>query len=415
MTSERSGNAVRFAAAGAALAALLTAAAGRPCSAGARQPPAPHGEGQGAVARQVGTIKAIAGNSITLTTDAGAEVRVTVQESARLVRIEPSAKDLKDAVLLKLAELQVGDRILVRGTQAEDGKTLLAASVIAMKHEDIQAKRQREREDWQRRGAGGLVSAVDPAQSTITISISSLAGKRDVAVRTTKETIVRRYAPDSIKFDDAKPGALAEIKPGDQLRARGNRSADGNEIAAEEIVSGTFRNIAGTVSAIDPAAGTITVNDLATKKPVVVKITTESQVRKLPPMVATGIAMRLKAAAGDSPQGAAAGGGAAGAGAPPAGGAQPGGPGAQRSAGAGGGRGGDLQQMLSRLPAATIADLQKGDAVMIVTTEGTAAAGVTVITLLSGVEPILTANGSQAMNLSPWTIGAGAPEGPGNP
>src|SRR5712692_3783268 len=138
---------------------------------------------QAAAVRQVGTIKTISGNSITLTTDAGAEIRVTVQENARLVRTEPGAKDLKDAVAMKLADLQVGDRILVRGTQADDGKTLLASGVIAMKHEDIQAKRQKDREDWQKRGTGGLVSAVDAAQGTVTISISSLAGKKELAVR----------------------------------------------------------------------------------------------------------------------------------------------------------------------------------------------------------------------------------------
>lgn len=406
-----------------ALSALLaTSAAFAPGAAGSGwAATAQSATSQAAAVRQVGTIKTISGSTITLTTDAGAEIRVAVQENARLVRTEPGAKDLKDAVAMKLADLQVGDRILVRGTQADDGKTLLASGVIAMKHEDIQAKRQKEREDWQKRGTGGLVSAVDAAQGTVTISISSLAGKKELAVRAAKDTVVRRYAEDSIKFDDAKPGKLADIKPGDQLRARGNRSADGNEIAAEEIVTGTFRNIAGTVSSIDAAAGTITVNDLATKKTVMVKITTESQVRKLPQMLAMGIAMRLKAESGETPQGGAAAGGAPATGAAPgagssgAAGAGSGPAGAQKAGGAAGGRG-DFQQMLSRLPAATIADLQKGDAVMIVTTEGLASGGVTAITLLAGVEPILTASpASQAMMLSPWSIGAGAPEGGANP
>jgi hypothetical protein len=407
-----------------ALSALLaTSAAFAPAAAGSGwAATAQSATSQAAAVRQVGTIKTISGSTITLTTDAGAEIRVAVQENARLVRTEPGAKDLKDAVAMKLADLQVGDRILVRGAQSDDGKTLLASGVIAMKHEDIQAKRQKEREDWQKRGTGGLVSAVDAAQGTVTISISSLAGKKELAVRAAKDTVVRRYAEDSIKFDDAKPGKLADIKPGDQLRARGNRSADGNEIAAEEIVTGTFRNIAGTVSSIDAAAGTITVNDLATKKTVTVKITTESQIRKLPQMLAMGIAMRLKAASGETPQDGAAAGGAPTAGAAPAAGssgaagAGSGAAGAQRPGGGAGGRGGDFQQMLSRLPAATIADLQKGDAVMIVTTEGSVSGGVTAITLLAGVEPILTASpASQAMMLSPWSIGAGAPEGVANP
>jgi hypothetical protein len=65
------------------------------------------------------------------------------------------------------------------------------------------------------------------------------------------------------------------------------------------------------------------------------------------------------------------------------------------------------------LPPAKLADLQKGDAVMIVATEGTASGGVTAITLLSGVEAILTSSGSasQAMFMSPWNLGGGAPSG----
>jgi hypothetical protein len=76
----------------------------------------------------------------------------------------------------------------------------------------------------------------------------------------------------------------------------------------------------------------------------------------------------------------------------------------------------DFQQMLNRMPAVTIADLHKGDAVLIVTTQGTATGGGTAITLLSGVEPILQAapNGSQAMMLAPWSLG-GAPTGDAGP
>ena len=119
-------------------------------------------------------------------------------------------------------------------------------------------------------------------------------------VRISSATIIRRYAPDSVKFDDAKPGKLDEIKPGDQLRARGNLTAGGDELAAEEIVSGSFRNIAATVTAVDPGDNSIRVTDLITKQAVVVELTSDSQLRKLPPMIAQRVAQRLKAPA-DSP------------------------------------------------------------------------------------------------------------------
>jgi len=70
-------------------------------------------------------------------------------------------------------------------------------------------------------------------------------------------------------------------------------------------------------------------------------------------------------------------------------------------------RSGDFQQMLARMPVIAIGDLQKGDAVMVVATEGSGTVPPTAITLLSGVEPILTAAPDQAaMSLSPWSLGA---------
>ena len=84
-------------------------------------------------------------------------------------------------------------------------------------------------------------------------------------IQTNNKTVVRRYAVNSVKFDDAKPSKLAEIHPGDQLRARGTKNEDGTKFAAEEIVSGKFRNIAGTVTAINTTDSSLTVMDLLTQ------------------------------------------------------------------------------------------------------------------------------------------------------
>ena len=251
------------------------------------------------------------------------------------------------------------------------------------------------------------MSSVDATARTATISVMSLAGKRDTVVKLGDNAIVRRYQPDSVKFDDAKPATLAELKVGDQLRARGQRNADGSEFAAQEIVFGSFRHIAGRITSLDAAGSAIVVADLATKKPVTVKISSDSQLKKLPPFLAERLSVRLKgtpdAAAGaarQSPGGAPAG---------------PRGGGMGSGAGPGGPQGADLQQMLSRVPDIQLSDLQKGEAVMLVATEGSMGAAPKAITLLSGVETILTAspNGSgAAMLLSPWNMGGSAPEMP---
>lgn len=373
---------------------------------------------QSTVARAVGTIKTITGNAIVLTTDAGTETSILVPDTAKLVRIEPGAKDLKTAVPLQLQELQAGDRILVRGAISLDGKTLQAASVIAMKHEDIAAKQTHEREEWQRHGVGGLVTAVDPATGTIKISTNATGVAKDVTVQVSKQTILRRYAPNSVKFDDAKPAPIDQIKVGDQLRARGTRSEDRTQLTADEVVSGTFRNIAGTINVVDAGAGTLTVMDLATKRAVTVKVGTDTQIRKLPAMIAQAMAARLKGGAAGGNGGSAPGGNGS---AAPA--QKPGEAGAAASgraagqAGPGGARagGGDFQQMLSRIPAVTLADLQKGDAVMIVTTEGTSENDATAITLLAGVEPLLEASPKGGASiLTPWTMSE-APAGDTTP
>jgi hypothetical protein len=67
-------------------------------------------------------------------------------------------------------------------------------------------------------------------------------------------------------------------------------------MAAAEIVSGTFRSIAAAVISTDAANNTITVTDLANKRPVTLKIAPDSQMHQLPAMFAQRIAMRLKGA-----------------------------------------------------------------------------------------------------------------------
>ena len=365
------------------------------------------------IVKAVGEIKSVGGNNILLATDDGKSENIALPENVQVVRVAPGETDLKNAVPITVRDLQNGDRVLVQGKTADDGKSMIALRVVVMKQSDVAAKQQKEREDWQKRGIGGLASEVDLPAGTVTISVTSLAGSKKMLIQTTKNTWIRRYAPNSVKFDDAQPSKLADIHPGDQLRARGNKNEDGTEFTAEEIVAGSFRNIAGTVTAANTTENTLTVMDLLSKKAVVVKIAPDSQMRKLPQMMAQRIAMRLK---GQTPPGAPGAGSApanaSASSAGPQGGAVQGAPGGGAYPGGGAGTrpgGVDLQQILLRLPAVTVADFQKGDAVILVSTQGNDAE-VTAITLVGGVEPILTAApaGGQAMVLSPWSL-SGAP------
>jgi len=259
--------------------------------------------GSSAASRRIGAIKGINGTVITLTPDSGPEVNVAVLPTTRIVRIAPGEKDLKNATPIQLQDLQLGDRILVGGKTSDDNLSLVASSVVVMKHSDLEARHQQDLQDWQKRGVDGLAVAVDAMAGTVTISVRS----KNVVVHTSNTTLIRRYAPDSVKFDDAKPGTLPQIHPGDQVRGRGDRSADGSELAAEEIVSGSFPDITGIVNSVDTGSSTLSVHDLLSKKTVIVKITPDSQLRHLPPEMAQMIAMRLKGAAGGAAPSAASG------------------------------------------------------------------------------------------------------------
>ena len=369
------------------------------------------------IAKSIGKIKTINGSTISLSPTSGSDIAVSVQPNARILRLMPGDKDLKNATPLQLQDLQVGDTIRARGAGSDDGKTISAVEIIVITSSAVAAVTDQVRQDWQKRGMGGIVDSVDAATATIHISVPRTGAKREVDVQTSKNTVIRRYAADSARPENAKPATIAEIRAGDQLRARGNRNADGSKLDAEEIYVGFFPQFSGIVKSVDANSGIVSVQDLSNKKTVDVRVTPESQLHKIPAEMAHAFATRLKSmvpqALGGAPTSTAAkefptpAGGAAGT-------APPNGPMAQGSRGGMNGGGRDLQQMIARLPSGSLQDLnlQKGDAVLILATEGTLSTPKTVITLLSGVEPILRAapSASDAMMLSPWSLG-GAPGG----
>jgi hypothetical protein len=355
-----------------------------------------------------GTVKATSATGLTLTTATG-DVTVTVPGAAKVLVVPPGSKDLKAATAGSLTDVVAGDKAIVTGTAGDSPTSLTAVRVILMKANAIAQTHAAEDAAWAK-GGGGLVKSVDAADGKIVIA----SGLKTVTVMVTPATIVRHYSGDSVRFADAKISTVAAIHPGDQLRVRGNKSADGSTITADELVAGTFRNYSGLIASIDATAGTITLKDLTTKKTVTVAVTSSSDVHRLPPMLAARVAAQMKGGAAGAP-----GAGAPGAGAPGEG--RPGGYGG-RAAGGGdeaqraGRAGTDLSAMLSRLPAETLSGLKVGDAVMIVATlPGADSDKSTAVTLLTGVDQVLAASPSgQSTTLSPWSIGAGSEMGGGD-
>jgi len=335
----------------------------------------------------VGSISALKPETaeIVVKPDTGEAVSAKVSGSTVVQRIAPGEKDLKKAEAISVGDVAVGDRVLVA---LEPGTTDLRR-IIVMAATDISKKNDKDRQEWTTRGISGVVTKKDGDQLLLKLKVG---GEEKIATVTVSANAnLKRYAPDSVKFLDAKPGKLAEIGVGDQVRARGEKSADGLAVKADELVFGTFQTRAGEIVSIDVAAKELTVKELGTQKTFVVKLTTDSQVKALPDFGGMGAPAGM---AGRGP------GGAAPAGAPA--GAAPGSPGMGRGPGgpAGmGGRGGmpDVNQMIEMMPLATVDALKPGQSIIVSSTKTGKPDQLTAITLIGNAGMIIRMAQASAM------------------
>ena len=331
----------------------------------------------------IGEVKAIdaAAKQLTIKTDAGSVVIVSLGDKTTYKKLAPGETSLTNATDLTLADLAEGDRVMARGNVSEDRKSVPAAMVIVMTKGDLAKKQDAERAEWRRRGILGVITALKPETKEITISNRTMAGSQTVVIPVTDKTEMRRYAPDSIKFGDAKPSDFSELKVGDQLRALGDRGEDPLRFNPQKIVSGSFRTVGGVVTAVDAATGEIKINDLEKKKPLTIVIKQDAVLRKFPPASEMGAMMGGRGQGGPGGPG----------GAPPAAGQAAQGPRPQGGGGPGGPRGGgfNINDMLERLPTVSIADVKVGDTIIVSSTQGVDPTRLTAISLVTGADTLL--------------------------
>ena len=232
----------------------------------------------------IGEIKSVdaAAKQLTIKTDAGSMVSVALSDKTTYKKLAPGEKSLTNATDVTFADLAEGDRIMARGNVATDLKSVPAAMVIVMTKGDLAKKAEAERAEWRRRGILGVITALKPDTKEITISNRTIMGTQSVVIPVSDKTEMRRYAPDSIKFGDAKPSNFSELKVGDQLRALGERTEDPLRFKPEKVVTGSFRTVGGVVTAIDPATGEIKINDLEKKRPLTIVIKQDAVLRRFP-------------------------------------------------------------------------------------------------------------------------------------
>ena len=357
------------------------------------------------IAGVIGEVKNIdmATNQMIVRAESGVLSTVILNEKTQYKRMAPGTKSLTGATDIALSDVGPGDRVWARWRPGTDQQTVAAAQLVVMSKADLAKKQEAERNEWRKRGVSGIVKSVNPSTREITVSSRSLAGQsQSVIIPVTDKVLLRRYPPDTVpKYSDAKPSKFEEVKVNDQLRALGDKSADGTHLTAEEVVFGTFKIAGGTVTAIDAANNQIKINDLTTKKSLTIVFKPDSIVRRLP----QGAAMMLGGGMGPGGPG---GGQGAGQGRPQAQGqgqrpegAGPGGP-----QGGGMRMGGSMADMLEKLPVISINDLKVGDTILMSSLPGADPTQLTAIQLVTGAETLLAMAAAR-----PQQGGQGRPQG----
>jgi hypothetical protein len=371
-----------------ALASSLSFVSAQTPAAGSNAPQQPQTDKSITANGVLGDVTAINADAkgLSVKTDAGNSIVVVFNDATSFIRAQPGATTLEGATKITPAEIGVGDRVFARGRVSDDRKNVLARALVVMTKADIAKKHERDREEWRRRGILGTITSLNPATKEVTVTTTTPEGVKPLVVDASNEKVLfRRYAPDSVKFADAKTSSFAELKVGDRLRALGERNADGTRFTPEEIVSGAFRQLVGTVTSVDAATNEI---KLLTqdKKPLTVVVNQDSNLRRLPPMMGQMLAARAAGGGAGGGQGRGAGGGRR-----PmqgeAGGGEPG-------TGGGGGRrmgGFDPQDMLERMPQLTLAELKPGDMIVVSSTSGADPTRLTAIALIAGMDAVINA------------------------
>ena len=330
-----------------------------------------------------GTVTAVnpSANQISVKTAQG-DLTFTTSDRTQILRAQAGVSDPKQWPKMTLAEIAPGDEVVAYYRGAVDQKPLVATSLVVRTKADFGQLAQKQLEDWKKRGRSGTVTAVDPAAKTITMK----SGQRTVTVQADDKTNVRRYSPDSAKPEDAKPSTLAEIQVGDQVNVLGQpqrrrRNHPGRDDlrrhlppdrGADQLDRSRDRRDEGHRPRHQEAADRPRDSRFHYEK-----------------TAGTDGAGAGQALSGRTRRRAV-------------------GRRSWRRRPSGEGRGGDIGQMLDRLPSIQLADLKPKDAIMVSTTTGTDPGKVTAVMLLAGVEPVLTAAPTATRDImSGWNLGGG--------
>jgi len=167
---------------------------------------APAGDPSISPNRALGEVKVIdaAAKHLIIKTDAGSLVTVVLNETTSYMRVAPGETTLANATKIAFADVSEGDRVLALGKVSADQKSVPARNLVVMTKADIAKKQEAERAEWKKRGVLGIITALKPETKEITITSRTMAGPQALIIPVSDRVELRRYAPDSIKFADAR-------------------------------------------------------------------------------------------------------------------------------------------------------------------------------------------------------------------
>ena len=328
--------------------------------------------------RVVGVVTAVdkATNQITVKADTGETKVVVVSSTSALLRMPPGETAAQKALKISLEEVAAGDRLFARGAFTGDGKALEARQVVVSSAAATSAQAQPQETNPRGRPMAGRIARVDVNKKEITLQPRGREGVTAPTIVVSDATRFFRYAPDSMDIKHASHSSLSQMREGDQVRALGERSEDGTRFTATEVIAGSMTRTIGEVVSVNADRKELTVKNNQGQT-ITVAIGDRSTLRRVTPEVAATFATRP--GRGEGQQGR-----------PndrgerrerPAGETGE----ARRGGGGRAGRGGrGFQQILEGLPAISLTELKKGDAVFVSGSEGSDASRMTAIMLITG-------------------------------
>ena len=341
------------------------------------------------------------GGKMVIQTESKTSVTVTFSEQTAIRRVQPGQTSLANAEQIKITDVNVGDRVLIPGGALNE-KTPVS-QIIVMSRAAIDERRSQEIELRRGRTTVGRITTVNPEKKEFTIQARGRGTGETLTVSAANGVKFLRYAPDSLRIGDAVPGSFSDLRIGDQVRILGDRPAGTNRITAEEIVFGSVTRLVGIITDVNTARGEIVVKNNQTGQTSTVAVGKNTTLRRITPEVSQTLRQRLERrnARRDRNDG----------------GRTPderwrnrserrGQTGIQQSERRSPG------QMFDNLPAITLNDLKKGDAVLITGTNSAAGAlQVTAVSVISGEGELLQflqraqGAGNGSSNMSPGLPG----------